>query len=250
VLHLHGHWQQPESVILGIRDYEKVLGDAPAQTMQRAMRSLKTLLFVGCGEGLHDPNFGALLEWSAKVFAGFESRHFRLARDGDVASLQAQHPAEQRILVLGYGPDHQALTAFLRSVRPVVRAQATQTDALAPARPAMLPPAPRCFGRDTEVDELVATLLAATPEPVTILGPPGIGKSTITLVALNDARVVAHYGQRRFFIRCDALRTREALAAEIATALGLPLGQQTEPALFAELASAPTALAIDNAETP
>jgi tetratricopeptide (TPR) repeat protein len=93
-------------------------------------------------------------------------------------------------------------------------------------------------------------LLAAMPEPVPILGPPGIGKSTITLVALNDAHVAARYGQRRVFVRCDAIRTREALAAEVATALGLPLGPQIEPALFAELASAPTALAIDNAETP
>ena len=152
--------------------------------------------------------------------------------------------------MLGYGPDHSGLAAFLRRVRPAPGSKATQTEALAPARPAVLPPAPRCFGRDTEIDELVATLLAATPEPVPILGPPGIGKSTITLVALNDARVAARYGQRRVFVRCDAIRTREALAAEIATALGLPLGPQTEPALFAELASAPTALAIDNAETP
>ncbi len=52
------------------------------------------------------------------------------------------------------------------------------------------------------------------------------------------------------FVRCDALHTREALAAEIATALGLPLGPLIEPALLAELASAPTALAIDSAETP
>jgi hypothetical protein len=68
-------------VILGIRSYEEVLGDAHAQTMQRAIRSLKTLLFVGCGEGLHDPNFGALLEWTCKVFPGAEYRHFRLARE-------------------------------------------------------------------------------------------------------------------------------------------------------------------------
>ncbi len=57
---------------------------------------------------------GALLQWSAKVFAGSEYRHFRLARDGDVASLQVQHPAEQRVFVLGYGPDHNSLAAMLR----------------------------------------------------------------------------------------------------------------------------------------
>jgi hypothetical protein len=42
------------SVILGIRSYEEVRGDAHAQTMQQAIRSLKTLLFVGCREGLLD----------------------------------------------------------------------------------------------------------------------------------------------------------------------------------------------------
>jgi tetratricopeptide (TPR) repeat protein len=250
VLHLHGYWRQPESVILGIRDYDKVLGDAHAQTMQQSMRSMKTLLFVGCGEGLGDPNFGALLRWSAKVFPGSEYRHFRLARDGEVTALQAQHAAEERIFVLGYGPDHSALAPFLRQLPPTARPTATPAEAPVRAGPTPLPPAPRCFGRDPEVEDLVATLLVAKPEPVAILGPPGIGKSTITLVALNDARVVARYAQRRFFVRCDTIRTREALAAEIATTLGLPLGPQSEPALFAELAAAPAVLAIDNAETP
>jgi hypothetical protein len=38
VLHLHGHWQDPDSVILGIRSYEAVLGDAHAQTVLRSLR--------------------------------------------------------------------------------------------------------------------------------------------------------------------------------------------------------------------
>ena len=39
VLHLHGFWDRPETVILGIRDYEKILGDTHAQTMQKAIRA-------------------------------------------------------------------------------------------------------------------------------------------------------------------------------------------------------------------
>jgi SIR2-like domain len=117
ILHLHGYWDKPESVILGIRSYEEVLGDAPAQAMQRAIRSLKTLLFVGCGEGLHDPNFGALLEWTCKVFHGSEYRHFRLARESEVTELQAQHPPEQRIFVLSYGKERVELAPFLRRLR-------------------------------------------------------------------------------------------------------------------------------------
>jgi tetratricopeptide (TPR) repeat protein len=250
ILHLHGYWEVPESVVLGVRDYAEVLGNAHAQTMQRAMRSLNTLLFVGCGEGLADPNFGALLRWSEGVFAGSEYRHFRLARDGEVRNLQARHPAEQRIFVLGYGPDYGDLATFLRGLRPAARAGATVSPAPAPAPAAALPPAPVCFGRDAEIEDVVATLLADAPEPLSILGPAGIGKSTITLVALNDPRVAGRYGARRFFIRCDAVRTREAFAAALAGALGLPLGPQVEAAVTTELASAPVALAVDNAETP
>ena len=250
ILHLHGFWDDPESVVLGVRDYEKVLGDAHAQTMQRALRSLNTLLFVGCGEGLADPNFGALLRWSERVFAGSEYRHFRLARDGEVAELQTRHPDEQRIFVLGYGPDFGDLAGFLRALRPIAKAGAPSTPLPSPTPAAALPPAPICFGRDEEIEDLVATLLADKPEPLSILGPAGIGKSTITLVALNDPRVAERYGSRRYFIRCDAVRTREAFAAAIATALGLPIGPQVEVAVLTELASAPAALAIDNAETP
>ncbi|HST60492.1 MAG TPA: tetratricopeptide repeat protein [Longimicrobium sp.] len=250
ILHLHGHWKDPESVVLGVRDYEKVLGDAHAQTMQRAIRSLNTILFVGCGDGLADPNFGALLRWSESIFAGSEYRHFRLARDGEVAALQAGHPDEQRIFVLGYGPGHGDLAPFLRDLRPAAKDAASSTLAAIPVPAATLPPAPICFGRDAEIEELVATLLGDQPEPLPILGPAGIGKSTITLVALNDRRVAERYGTRRFFIRCDAARTREAFAAAIATALGIPVGPQVESALITELAAAPAALAIDNAETP
>jgi tetratricopeptide (TPR) repeat protein len=250
VLHLHGFWDDPESVVLGVRDYEKVLGDANAQTMQRAMRSLNTLLFVGCGEGLADPNFGALLRWSEGVFAGSEYRHFRLARDVDRSDLQDKHPAEQRIFVLGYGPDFGDLAGFLRDLRPAAKAGAPSSPTASPAPAAALPPAPICFGRDDEIADLVVTLIADKPDPTTILGPAGIGKSTITLVALNDPRVAERYGARRYFIRCDAVRTREAFAAAIATALGLPITPQVEAAVMTELASVPAVLAIDNAETP
>ncbi|MEW6747682.1 MAG: tetratricopeptide repeat protein [Planctomycetota bacterium] len=250
VLHLHGYWRDPESVVLGVRNYGTVLGDAHAQTMQRAIRSVSTVLFVGCGEGLADPNFGALLRWSEGVFAGSEYRHFRLARDGEVSDLQANHPAEQRIFVLGYGPDYSDLAGFLRGLRPAAKFGATETPAAGLTPAPMLPPAPICFGRDAEIEDVVATLLADRPEPLSILGPAGIGKSTITLVALNDPRIAERYGARRFFIRCDAVQTREAFAAAVGAGLGLRPSPQVEAAVLSELASAPAALAIDNAETP
>jgi hypothetical protein len=41
ILHLHGHWDEPESVILGIRAYEEILGDRLAQALLQALRTLK-----------------------------------------------------------------------------------------------------------------------------------------------------------------------------------------------------------------
>lgn len=118
ILHLHGYWKRSDSVILGIRAYERIRGDQLAQHLQRVLRSVHTLLFVGCGEGLSDPNFGVLLEWSRGVFAGSEYRHYRLARDSELETLQRQHPPAERIVVLGYGASHNKLAAYLRSLIP------------------------------------------------------------------------------------------------------------------------------------
>ncbi|MDR3632790.1 MAG: SIR2 family protein [Isosphaeraceae bacterium] len=117
VLHLHGHWRDPESVVLGIRSYERILGDAHAQAIQQALRATRTLLFVGYGAGLADPNFGALLRWSRHVFSGSEYRHFRLALEQDVKATQAMHPAEERIYVLSFGDKLDDLASYLRSLR-------------------------------------------------------------------------------------------------------------------------------------
>src|SRR5271165_7026924 len=243
VLHLHGYWEKPESVVLGIRSYEKVMGDAHAQTVLRALQTMKTLLFVGFGFGLKDPNFGGLLRWTGTVFSQSEYRRFRLAKENEADALQKEHPPEERLFVLSFGKDHSDLEPFLRKLR-------THISEPSECKPAALPPAPRCFGRERELDDLVAVLLAENPQPVPILGPPGIGKTTISLAALHDSRVVQRYGARRYFIRCDGIKTREALAAQIGLVVGLQPGPGIETAVLSALSRGPTALVIDNAETP
>lgn len=123
ILHLHGYWDEPESVVLGLRSYGQILSDAHAQTVQRALRTTRSFLLVGCGEGLSDPNFGALLLWSRSVFAGSEYRHFRLCLDSEVVSIQAKHPPEERIFVRGYGAHHKDLAPFLQSLKSVKKRQ-------------------------------------------------------------------------------------------------------------------------------
>ena len=237
VLYLHGYWDRPETAVLGIRSYEQVLGNEHAQTVLHALGIMKTLVFVGCGAGLGDPNFGRFLEWTGRVFAGSEYRRYRLAL--------ASEPEVPHLTTIVYGSKHDDLAGFLRTLAPPAHPAA-----VAPPAPAPLPAKPRCFGREAELRDLVANLLAEHPEPAPILGPPGIGKSTLALAALHDTRVADRYGARRWFIRCDGASSRAALASEIARNLAIQAPSGAENAIFSALAQAPAVLLLDNAETP
>jgi tetratricopeptide (TPR) repeat protein len=252
VLHLHGYWEQPESVVLGIRSYEEVLGSEHAQEVLRSLQMMTTVVFVGCGAGLSDPNFGALLHWTGSVFRNSEYRRYRLALDGEREALQKEHPEAQRIYLIGFGPTHDDLPAFLRSLAPATIVT-TPPDPPRSAPPAPVPlPAkpPWCFGRDVEIEQLVSAILADPPQPMPILGTAGIGKTTLCLWALHDKRVARRYGTRRYFTRCDGIQSRTALASEIARHLGLDPSPMVENAALAALESAPAVLALDNLETP
>lgn len=89
VLHLHGHWREHAHVVLGIRPYERLLGDEHAQALLRTMRLLRSIIFIGFGEGMSGPNFRTLLAWSARVLAESERRSYRLVLDDQVAGVHA-----------------------------------------------------------------------------------------------------------------------------------------------------------------
>jgi hypothetical protein len=118
VLHLHGYWRQAGSVVLGVRSYDEVMGDEHAQAVLRGLRLTRSLLFVGFGAGLTDPNFSTFLRWTRTAFASSEYRHFRLVRNSDVEHISKTHAAEERIFVLPYGESHDDLAGFLRQLGP------------------------------------------------------------------------------------------------------------------------------------
>lgn len=115
VVHLHGHWATPESVVLGYRSYEDVVRDKHTQAFQRAVAALHSLVFVGYGAGLEDPNFGPLLRY-LETFSGDEHRHFRLCLKSEIPRLESVHPPNQRVLLVPYGDRHDDLAPFLRDL--------------------------------------------------------------------------------------------------------------------------------------
>lgn len=255
VVHLHGYWRRPESVVLGIRSYAEVLGDAPTQNILHALTTFPSLLLVGFGAGLADANFGALRRWMREALAGAEHRHFRLVHEGERAAVEDEHRDDPMIHVLSYGPDRSALAPFLLTLRATPAATPSSGGpggeppaSAGPLGLSALPARPNSFGREGSLEELVAALLLS--RPTAVLGPPGIGKSNLCLSALHDRRLVERFGARRFFVRCDGALGREALLGELGAALGVVLGPDLAPRLGMALAAAPTALVLDNAETP
>lgn len=118
IVHLHGYWEDPASVVFGSRSYEQVANDPHARAVLQALRMTKTLLFVGHGAGLQDPNWGSFLGWMEQVFAASAYRHYRLTREDERERVQMEHRQAQRITALGYGRGHGELAPFLRSLAP------------------------------------------------------------------------------------------------------------------------------------
>jgi hypothetical protein len=145
ILHLHGAWRWPESVVLGIKTYSDVVRDEYARRVLAALRTDRTFVFVGYGTGLRAPTFKAFLEWTAEGFAGSEARHFRLCRDSREDAARAERPDGQRIFTLPYGPEHGDLAPFLRSLLPAVsrpRARVETSKPVSPPVSSREPPVP------------------------------------------------------------------------------------------------------------
>jgi len=64
ILHLHGHWDEPETVVLGTKSYDRHARDEGRKFLQGLAALTRPTLFVGCSaDGLNDPDFARLQEW-------------------------------------------------------------------------------------------------------------------------------------------------------------------------------------------
>jgi hypothetical protein len=66
VLHIHGSWSETNEVVLDTKDYYEVSKSAGLQDLLKYFLQCKTILFIGYGSGLEDPNFNALLKWASE----------------------------------------------------------------------------------------------------------------------------------------------------------------------------------------
>lgn len=141
IVHLHGHWKSPSSVVFGTSSYSRIASSESAKAFMTALLYAETIVFVGVGEGLSDPNFEGLRKWCAAVLGNTSDPHYRLAREGELSVVAAQHAVDENIKVVSYGSDYEDLPAFLASLTPLVptRAAVVAADKPMPSRAAPTP---------------------------------------------------------------------------------------------------------------
>jgi hypothetical protein len=113
VLHLHGYWEWPQSVIFGTASYQRIIDDETFQALFKHLWLGYHWLYIGCGQGAHDPNFGRLIRWGAKNFGAHSLPDFRLCLEADLAALRLEHQDQPNLRLVSYGKKHDALPRFL-----------------------------------------------------------------------------------------------------------------------------------------
>ncbi|KAJ7038923.1 hypothetical protein C8F04DRAFT_997489 [Mycena alexandri] len=113
----------------------------------------------------------------------------------------------------------------------------------------MLPAKPKIFyGREPELEKIVQSLSQESAR-IAILGPGGIGKTSLATAALHHPDIIARY-EHRFFVACDSTATSIDMAALIGAHIGIKPGEDLTKPVVQYLSGKPTALLIlDNLET-
>lgn len=106
VFHVHGSYQDPDEVVLDSKDYYKIRESDEVQNLLKTFLDDKTILFVGCGSGLEDPNFDALLKWASERHKNLPNIHCLLIRNEDTLDYRP-------LVRLKYGAAYQDLVAYL-----------------------------------------------------------------------------------------------------------------------------------------
>lgn len=143
------------------------------------------------------------------------------------------------------GEEH---TVFLHMARPaaVPTTVAASTPAPPPVAPGWLPAAPTpLIGRADDLARLVPLILHTPGRLVTLVGPPGVGKSRLALAAVEALQ--AHFSDGAYFLELAALDDSADVAALLAARFGVQ-GEDREAAIANFVGSRALVLALDNFE--
>jgi len=128
VVHLHGHWRNPDSVVFGYESYGHAIGDVPSQALVRAIASINSIVFIGTGFGIADPNFSAIMTWLNESLPGNRYPPTILLREVD-ARRQYKDLTDRGFNILPYGIEYSDLELFLADLAKDIAGSPPSTSA-------------------------------------------------------------------------------------------------------------------------
>lgn len=168
-----------------------------------------------------------------------------LAREGQRSAALAQYETCRRLLAEQFGvgpsPATQKLIEQIRAGLPIEEPPSPRSVELPIATTKLI-------GREVELIELSDLLSDPAHRLLTIVGPGGIGKTRLALVALTATAPIFNDGT--VFVPLAALSSAELIPATILSSLGLTLEQHASPEqrLIDHLRSRELLLVLDNFE--
>ncbi|MCW2513575.1 MAG: hypothetical protein JWR11_2617 [Mycobacterium sp.] len=112
VMHLHGIWSAPDTVIFGSESYGAIKGNSSAQFIQELIGGGTSMLFIGASGTLDDPNLSSLIARLDYLVPESTNKHYLLCTDQQFAKLKDSYAGKQ-IVLLSCGPTHDGLPAYL-----------------------------------------------------------------------------------------------------------------------------------------
>nr|WP_176457566.1 MULTISPECIES: SIR2 family protein [unclassified Rhodococcus (in: high G+C Gram-positive bacteria)] len=179
IVHLHGVWTNRETVALSEADYSRQYNDEAHKSLERAISSIKSIVYIGFGAGLADPNFAKLLEWHRRTFPTSAIEHFRLCKEDEISDLERAH-RDSNITPVSYGNQYGDFPNFIRRISeaPAVRTNdaGIVVNATAEARSAMLSELlaetrPQDLGESVLADHPVGSVRALALAPILLPVP-------------------------------------------------------------------------------
>ncbi|HWW37908.1 SIR2 family protein [Pedobacter sp.] len=118
LLHLHGVYKNPESVIFCGADYKQLIASPSYKFILNRLWSENHLLFIGCSvDGVLDPDFISTIELFHKLFPFSTSKHYLLVNSREKID-RLDFLNKYHIEVLPYGEKYEDLPRYIDDLNP------------------------------------------------------------------------------------------------------------------------------------
>ncbi|XP_068274496.1 protein FAM118B-like [Nyctibius grandis] len=124
VLHIHGVYTNPSSIVLHPDGYHNVLRNTKVMREIQKLYEKKSFLFLGCGQTMDDTTFQALYVEAVKNKSAL--KHFMLVRRGDVHEFEKfrKNMKDKGIEVISYGDEYTDLPEYFERLASEISTRA------------------------------------------------------------------------------------------------------------------------------